>query len=786
MPEQVLCKSCGKPFVSQKVFQKIAQVIEEKNLTKFQDALLLCPECRKEAFVQRLVGDNQQRVSGPKYVPRRRSERLQPIKYDGRTDSTVYKSQCWSCNDGCDVSVYVKEGKVIKVEGDVSSPNTRGILCPKGLASRSLIYHPERLRHPLKRVGQRGEGKWQRISWDEALDTIAARVREVEDKYGERSFVFAHGTSRGWFINFIRLANAFHRQWVGPGIAQCFWPRYTAQILLGIYPALECPDIYLHPDKTKCMLVWGTNPPNTTPIRAAWMMDAKSLGAKLIVVDPMLSETASKADIWLQLRPGTDAALALGMLNVIISEGLYDHDFVKNWCSGFEELRNRLQEYPLERVAQITWVPKEKIVEAARVFATTKPACVIEWLAIEQNADTISTCMALGMLPAITGNIDVPGGNIFPMRRDVVDWLSSEVNLKDLLTREDHEKRLGSQEFPLLSGKDAWLPSAHAPTLWRAILSGRPYPVRAMYCQGTNPVLSYANSKLVTEALKSLDFLAVADFFMTPTAELADIVLPVATWMERTAIAQNFQVSYNTVHLQQKAVEVEECRSDYRILSELGGRLGVGDLMFSSEEEFCDFLLEPSGITFEELKKLGAFSVPYTYRKYEKRTFQTPPFRNLHPSDKVELASLKLKELGLDPLPGYKEPTESPTSTPELAREYPLIVTTGRKEAVFRHSEFRNIPVLREIVPDYEVAINPKTAAELGIKQGDPVMVESPRGSIEAKAYLTEGIDPRVVLVPAQWPRNNNGNILLHDEATAPLIGGTQLRCQLCRVRRAS
>ncbi len=781
MPERVLCKKCKDPFVSVKLFQKISKVISEKRPAKVLEALALCPKCRRENFVQTLVGNDLQRVSVRGYVPKRRAEKLEPIRFDARTGATVLKSSCFSCNHGCDVSLYVKDGEVVKVEGDASSPTTRGVLCAKGLASKFLLYHPERIKHPLKRVGKRGSERWQRISWDEALDTIVVKLRKIEGKYGKDAVLLATGTSRGWAPYFNRFANAFHRQTIGPGYAQCLWPRFTAQLLLGIAPALECPDIMLHPDKTKCMLVWGTNPPNTSPIKASWMMDARALGAKMIVVDPMLSETASKADLWLQLRPGTDVALALGMLNVMISEGLYDRDFVDMWCNGFQALATRAQDYPLEKAAEITWVPTGKILEAARIYATSKPASLIQCLATEQIPDTISACLALGMLATITGNIDTPGGNVLPMPREVLP----DVTHKHLLTEEDHDKRLGCKQFPLLAGKDGWNPTAHSPTVWRAILTGEPYPVRAMYCQGSNPALSYANSIVVTRALRSLDFLAVADFFMTPTAKLADIVLPVATWMERTSVQTYFQVTYDDIHLQQKAVEVNECWSDYRIVNELARRLGFGHLMLNSEEGLCDATLKPSGMTFEEFKKIGRYTVPYTYKKYEKTGFGIPGFQNLHPSDKVELCPQKLKDLGFDPLPKHKEPAESPISTPELAQEYPLILTTGRKEAIYRHTELRNIPVLRELVPDCQVHINPKTAKELDIEQGATVIVESPRGSLEAKAYLTEGIDPRVVLVPAQWPGKNNANVLLHDEDTAPGIGSAQLRCQLCRVRKA-
>ena len=706
--------------------------------------------------------------------------RFDPHRKDPRTGADILKSSCWTCNNGCDALVYVKDGRVIKVEGDPSSPTTRGVLCAKGLASVSLLYHPERLHHPLKRAGERGEGRWERISWDEALETTVRRLKEIETAYGSNSVILATGTSRGWVQYFNRFANAYHKQMMGPGYAQCLWPRYTAQLLLGISPALECPDLFLEPGKTKCMLVWGTNPPNTSPIKASWMMDAKALGAKLIVVDPMLSEIASKADLWLQLRPGTDVALALAMLHVIIEEGIYDRGFVESWCNGFEELKRRVAEFPPSRVAEITWVPIDRIVEAARIYARTKPASLIQCLSTEQIPDTISACLSLGILAAITGNIDVPGGNIMPMPRNVVP----EITLSQLVTQEDHHSRIGSREFPLLAGKDAWLAVAHSPTVWKAMLTGDPYPVKAMYCQGSNPAVSYANSRVVMEALRSLDFIAVADFFMTPTAELADIVLPVATWMERSSVQTFYQVTYDDIHLQQKAVEIGECRSDYRILNDLAEYLGFRDLMFRSEDELSDAILKPLGISFEEFKEMGRYVVPYTYRKYEQTGFGFPPFRHLHNSRKVELTPSKLKDLGFDPSPRHKEPIEGPVRSAELMKEYPLILTTGRKEAIYRHSELRNIGILREIVPKCLLHIHPETAAPLGIQDGSAVRVESRRGSIEATAYLTLGIAPGVVLMPAQWPDPNNANVLLHDEDTAPAIGSTQLRCQLCRVRR--
>jgi anaerobic selenocysteine-containing dehydrogenase len=777
MAEDVLCKRCSNPFISQKSLRQILEIVKEKHLERFRDFFGMCQKCRSETFAQQLIGSQLQKVARIPCVVKRRSEKIEPMKVDRRTGATIYKSECFICNAGCDATVWVKKGKVIKVEGDASSPVTKGTLCAKGLASKYILYHPDRLRHPMKRTGGRGQGKWHQISWDEALDTIVHRFAEIEQKYGESSIACITGTSRGWVPIFTRFANAWGKQWSGPGVAQCYAPRAVAQSLVLGGSAIECPDY----SPTQCMLVWGCNPVSTWHWKGMGMMEAWARGAKLIVVDPVLSESASKADIWLQLRPGTDAALALAMLYVIIHEQLYDREFVEKWCFGFDALREWVQQYPPHKVEKITWVPENKIIDAAKLYATIKPACITQIVAVDQNADTISTCRAIAALAAITGNIDIPGGNLFPMplpaRGVFLPEFSAEHGLKNCLTKEQHEKRLGAREYPLLAGEYNFFPSAHNAILWKAILTSKPYPVRAIYNHGSDMVLSFGNTNMVMRALMSLDFLVVADLFLTPTAELADIILPVASWLERSMAHANLQVSYNHVHLQQKVVELDECWSDYKILNEVSKRLGFGELMFNTEEDYCDFVLKPSGMKWQEFRQKGIISVPMTYKKYEKVGFNTP-------SRKIELYSQILKDMGYDPLPSYKEPTESPINNRELAKEYPLILTTGAREAVFRHSELRNIPVLREIWPNPKAKINPKTAMELGIRDGDTMIVETLRGSMEAKAWLREDIDPRVVQVPSHWPGKSNVNLITDNENCAPAIGSAQLRCQLCRVRK--
>jgi len=771
--QQVLCKSCGQPFVSESILSHVRKTVQEKSLAKLQDYLELCQKCRGDTFARHLIGDDLKPIKKVKTPVKRRTEPVETVKTDPKTGCTVYKSECALCNTYCDAKVYMKDGKVVKVEGDPSSETTKGILCSRGLSSKDLIYHPDRLLHPLKRVGERGEGKWQQISWDEALDTIANRLKETEEKYGKDGVGLATGTARGFIGVFWRFGNLAGWQMIGPGMAQCWLPRTTGSVLVTGAGVLESPH---YPD-TNCMMIWGGNPPLTYPVKGRGMMEAKARGVKMIVVDPVLSETASKADLWLQIRPGTDPALALGMLNVIINEGLYDKEFVDKWCVGFEELRERVQEYSPERAEEITWVPREKIREAARMYATTKPATLEVVVAIEQIADTISIARALASLICITGNYDVPGGNVVQMPVNVPG--TPEMIAKDQIPKERHERRCGSKEYPFLAGEASIVPTAHSHTFWKAILTDKPYPIRALYCAGSNLLSSYANTKMVKKALLSLDFFAIADVFMTETCKLADIVLPAATWMERDFIHTWYQVDYNTIHLEQKVTEVEDCKTDTQIVRELANRLGFGHLMYGSDEEYCDFLLKNWNITFQEFKKKGVIIVPYTWKKYEKDGFKTT-------TGKVELYSQRLKDMGFDPLPGYVEPSESPYSTPDVAKEYPLIITTGGRVGVFRHAEFRNFPKMREIVPNLEMMINPKTAKELGIADGDRVIVESPRGQMEAFAYLNESIDPRVVQVPSHWEREHNVNLVMDNEKCAPLIGTAQYRCQLCRVRRAS
>ncbi len=699
----------------------------------------------------------------------------------------VVRSSCRMCHGGCGVLVHVEDGEVVKVEGDPESPVNRGRLCPKGAASLELLYHPDRLKFPLRRLGERGEGRWERISWDEALGAIACKLEEIGDEYGAESIGIGQGTGRRHFDHVVRFANALGTpNWCEPGCAQCFIPRLNVNLLT--FGQNFVPDYYgeVHPE---CVLAWGHNPLVSGPDGEVQftLRDSLKKGSRLIVVDPRLSETAERAEVWLQLRPGTDDALALSMLNVIITEGLYDREFVESWTSGFDSLAERVEPYSPEWAEDITWVPAEKIELAARTFASANPATLDWGVAFEHTPNCFQTARAIAMLPALTGNIDIPGGFITGMLP-----LGLFPYLAECLSEEARAKRLGADTFKVLGGNGVTLPmpAAHIPSMLRAMRTGDPYEIKAFLLFGSNALLTYANPGEVYESLMKLDLLVAMDIFMTPTAELADIVLPAATWLEADGV-QGYPIGVDlNILAQRKVLRLWESRQDEEVLIELARRMGLA-AGTEALEDVLNGRLKGLGLTFEELKEKGSVTPPLVYGKHEMmKMFLTP-------SGKVELYSSVLEGLGYDPLPYYEEPPESPLSTPGLLDEYPFILITGGRVPYFFHSEHRQVPSLRKRHPDPLVQVHPETASRLGIEKGDWVWIETRRGKIQQRASLTEGIDPRVVHVEHGWwfpeekgPEHgvwrSNANLLTDNGPPYdPAMGTYQLRALLCRIYKS-
>jgi anaerobic selenocysteine-containing dehydrogenase len=702
-------------------------------------------------------------------------------------DSKVLKSVCRSCHGGCGVLLHVRDGRLVKVEGDRDSPLNHGRLCPIGTVTLDLVYHPKRLTHPMRRIGPRRSGQWQRVSWDAALDEISERLLKIRDQFGPEAIALGTGTGRHHIRWVSRFGHALGTpNWCEPGFAQCFHPRVnTCLLTFGDFPVSD----FTGGTPPGCMLFWGHNPLNSGPDGETRFNVHEALAAnpKVIVVDPRQTELARRADVWLQLRPGTDDALALSILNVIIGEELYDAPFVERWTHGFAALRDHVRSLTPEWAEPITWVAADKIRAAARLFARTKPA-MMEWgCAIEHTPNCIQTVRAVSMIPALTGDIDVPGGWVFGMH-----GIGRFPSLIENLTPEANAKRLGADRFKLLGGEGADLPSAHIPTLLQAMREGKPYPVKAFLVFGNNTLTTYANSSLVLESLLKLDFMVCADLFMTPTAELADIVLPAASWPEIDQLAGLPTVAANVVLANQKAVRIGECKSDEEIFVELARRMKLS-CCTEAVEEVLNAQLEAGGLnlTFAELKEKGWVTVPMRYRKYEDAGFRTP-------TGKIELYSTRLEHMGYAPLPSYEEPPESPVSRPDIAVDFPLVLTTGARISFFFNSEHRQIDKLRKAHHDPIVDIHPETAARYGIEKGDWMWIETKRGRMRQRARLTTGIDRRVIAAEHGWwfPEDpapdygvwkSNVNLLTDNQPPYdPAMGTYQLRALLCRVSKAA
>ncbi len=476
------------------------------------------------------------------------------------------------------------------------------------------------------------------------------------------------------------------------------------------------------------------------------------------------------------------------MIHVIINEQLYDENFVMEWTTGFEELTTAVAECIPAWAEKITWVKTEQIITAARLYATSKPA-ILDWgVGIEQNTNSLQTVRAIACLRAITGNIDVPGGDILGM-----NIMNSYPTLARSLPRKTQkrmrEKRLGAKSFKLLGGWRAFMPSAHIPTLLQAMHSSKPYPVRGLLVFGGNPLLTVAGSGEVKRALQSLDLLVVTDLFMTPTAAMADFVLPAAFWPEVEQVIGYPLVVENMVFAQQKAVQYKNCRQDEWIMDELAKRLDLP----GCGESLTDLIrkrIEPLGCSYEELQEKGVIYPEHKYYKYKKKGFRTR-------SKKVELSCSALSRMGYAPLPSYQEPPESPVSCPELAERYPYILTTGSRRREFFHSEQRQVASLRRLRPYPQAEIHPDQASEHGIKSGDWIKISSARGSIRMKALVSENIRSGVVNVEHGWwfPEKSekaqfnflesNANQLTNNGPPYdPAFGTYQLRGLLCTIEK--
>jgi thiosulfate reductase / polysulfide reductase chain A len=716
----------------------------------------------------------------------------------------IRKGWCGPCHVRCGMLVHFENGRAVRVEGDPENPVNRGALCRRGQLMLEHLYNPDRLNVPLKRSGRRGDGKWRHITWDQAMDEIAEKLGTLRDRHGAETLAFSRGTYRtyGWAMK--RFLNLFGSPNMTGANHICMCPSNTVE--WSTYGSFARQDF----GNARCIVVWGYQPSQSYLV-TDWrdLRAAKARGEKIIVVDPRRTKEAEMADLWLQVRPGTDVALMLCWIKVIIDENLYDREFVDKWTIGFDRLKKHLDGQSIADLARRCWVPEEKLVAAAKMYAETKPAAITWGLGIDlQGVNAMQGVRARCILRAITGNLDIAGGEIFGMPGEGGPAVSSlEMEMNDAISPEQKAKQLGSSEYPLFGfpGWDmlrkasdkpgAWFRPplaertccAHPRHVWEAIVTGEPYPVTAFMSQSNNTLVQAADTRTVHRALASdnLELSVAMDYYLTPTGELADYVLPAAGTLERSDFP-----------FYPKAMEpLYERREDYRFWRELGIRLGQADHWpWKNMEEVCDYRYAPLDVTFSRV--LGGSPPPPMpqYRRYEKDGFGTP-------SGKVELYSSIFEHFGLEPLPVYREPVESPEGNPELTKEYPLILMATGRFMPFYHSELRQVPSAIKSQPEPLADIHPETARKFGISNSDWIWIETPRGRIKQRARITDEVHPAMLRAqygwwfpgePAAEPSlhgvwESNANVLcpVDAEYCNPEVGGWPHTGLLCRVYTA-
>ncbi len=690
----------------------------------------------------------------------------------------IKKTICALCNpySHCGIDAYVKDDTIIKVEGTEENPHSGGTLCSKGAASRQYIYNEERLLEPMLRVGERGSGQFERISWDKALDLIAKKFKGVKAELGPESIAFYVGYPK-WMRPFVkRLAHSFGSPNYMSESSTCFAATLMAAKLT--YGAFGPPDMA----NTNCLLVWSSNPFYSNTSIARKLLDNIERGMKIIEVSPFITPMTKHATIHLRLRPGTSGALALGMANYIIQNNLHDRDFVTNWSVGFEEYAAYAREFSLEKTAEITGAPADKIRQAAQLYATTKPAAMMNSASpTVHHTNAAQNHRAIISLVGLTGNYDIKGGNhvLPPGYVEVNNGIKMrQAEFSQTRPWSDMAPRIGIDAHPVWCNEIGQAQAMHLPG---QIHSGTPYPVKAAIGFGLNYRM-WPGSDTMAEALKKLDFLVNVDLFMTDTAKLADLVLPCCTSFERS----EFKIYPERfgIFTQPVIQPLGNSRSDIDIIFDLAKRIVPQDDLLCSDYETClDWMLEPQGIKIADIKQhLGGCFLPGVepppFKKYEKSGFATP-------SGKMEFTSSKVAIAGYDALPVYTEPKYSPRSTPELAEKFPLVLNTGSRLPMFVHSRTFRMRWTRALRPDPMIDMNPADARERGIAEGDKISLSTPKGSLSLLAHLTETVPQGVVSVYHNLPGADINTLIEHDYRD-PISGFPGFKSLLCQVEKSA
>jgi anaerobic selenocysteine-containing dehydrogenase len=703
-------------------------------------------------------------------------------------------STCWECASKCGSLITVEDdGRVSKIVPNTKSPVSKGAFCVKGMrALPEWTYHPDRLTHPMRRVGERGGGQWQRISWDEALDEMADRMAAVRTQYGPLALVGAvsgAAFSRGPIMALLMRSLGSPNWMINQDL--CGGCRAVSDRLTGL-TITGGDDI----ENANCILVVGRNPMAADPVQWMAMKRAKARGASIIVIDPFRTNAAEIADLWLQPRPGTDTALAMAMMQQMIAAGRHDTAFIERWCSGFEPLAERVASYTPERAAALTGISAADIVTAAELYAAG-PSVFVSGHGIDAASNGVQTFRAFHCLVAISGNLDRRGGNHRAKRpAGYTTYMDLLHDPRFRLPTEIEMQTIGAAAYPLWAGPAGWQTACHNKSVLDAILTSDPYPVRGMYVSGVNIAVMYPDTRRTIEALKSLDFLCVAAHTMTPTAAVADLVLPKTTTLEEEEIDIS-QNGHCVTYTAPASTPIGEVRCDMDIAAGLLSRMRARDavtaelLPWADQAAFNQYLLGAASIDQDAMRRDGFAEFPYELGNFAAQSFKTP-------SGKVELYSNTLAALGLDPLPDHIPPLFERASQ-LVSTEFPLVLQTGQREKTYHHSRFRDQAWARKVSPEPTIRIHPVTAGRLGLVDGSWIIVETEAGAAPCRlrAEITDRTAPDVVTTGIGWWRPEDSGpefavldinvnaALTYDGPMDPMSGSVDTRALPCRLRAA-
>lgn len=765
------------------------------------------------------------------------------------------------CTSRCGVMATVEDGRLTAVNADTRHPN--GCICVKGAAAPDIVYSPDRVQYPLLRSRPKGDPDpgWVRVTWDQALNLTVLRLNDIKARSGAEAVVFSRATTAGsaaidydgWLQ---RLANAFGSPNFLTSNHICTWNRRVgSKYTYGV--GMPLPDL----DHTRCILLWGINPTATSPAQAVRVTRALNRGAKLIVVDPRKTTLAGKADYWLRVCPGTDGELAMAMIHVLLTEKLFDEEFARRWTNapylvrhdtgrllseadlrngGYSEsylvwdeqkkvpancaagdvspalfgsfdvrlskgetiqcrpalqlLKEAAAEFTPEISEKITTIPAKQVREAVRLFATEKPSCYCTWVGLEQDRDAMQTNRAVCIFYGLTGQFDQRGSNVL-----FATTPTNPINGRELLPKEKDLIRLGLAEHPLGPPRDTGI--VQAARVYDAILTEKPYPVKALIAFGSDALLGHGDPLRGKAALESLEFYVHVDTTINPSAMFADLILPGTTCWEREALLPSFEIAEDTLNWAQLRPAIikplHESRSDIEIVFDLAKRLELSDHFFNGDiGAGFGYQLAPSGLSTHGLREYPGgirADVQTRYRKYAEAASRQPHgFETL--SGKIEIYSTTFADEGYAPLPKFvtKEANAE-------GQAYPLILTFFR-DIHFCDEQHRNIPRLRRALPDPFLEVHPSTALALEIHNGDWILLETPAGRIRLKAKFNESLHPSIVATVYGWwqsckeldlpghdPFSENGanlNLLVPNADADPISASVAHRGQRCRVSR--